>query len=126
KASAPDSFVRPFAGVGVRKTNQGKVAYLGFHSVIGTTILSRSRPMAFSLTTTAMRTFLISSPSAGSNRIRHTSPLTGFVVIDFFLGEGLKAGKLLVVAVVFFRQQCGRRQDRLARFTRHHPQLRRR
>ena len=34
--------MRPLVGVGVRWTNQGKLAYRGFHSVIGTTIFNLS------------------------------------------------------------------------------------
>ena len=54
---------------------------------------------------------LISSPWAGSNLIRHTSPLRRFVVIDFFLTECVKAGKVLVVAIVLFCQRRRCRQD---------------
>src|SRR5437660_10939217 len=81
--------------------------------------------MAFSLITTAVRTFLISSPSAGSNLIRHTSPLrgVGFVVIQFFLAEGFKAGQFLVSAVVFFGHRRRSSQNSLSLLTRHPPQL---
>src|SRR3954468_15654692 len=107
--------------------NHGKPAYLGFHSVIGTTILSRSLPMASSLMTTAVRTFLISSPSAGSNRIRHTSPLSGVeFVIPFFLAKGFKAGQLLVGVVILLRPFCRRGQDGLSLLTRQPSQLGRR
>src|SRR5947207_3259281 len=75
--------------------------------------------------TTAVRTFLISSPSAGSNRIRHTSPRTGvgLVAIQFFLAKGLKAGQLLVGVVILLRHFRRRRQDGLALLTRQPPQL---
>src|SRR5207253_852595 len=81
--------------------------------------------MAFSLMTTAIRTFLISSPSAGSNLIRHTSPLTGvgFIVIQFFLAEGFKTGQILVGAVVLLGHFRRRSQEGLALLTRHSPQL---
>src|SRR5258708_6366474 len=124
-ASAPESFVRPLAGVGARYTNQGKYPYLDFHSVIGTTIFNRRRPMAFSLMTTRVGIFLIPRPPAGSTRIRHTSPLTGFgfVVIQFFLAERLEAGQFLVGAVIRLRQFRRRGEDGLSLLTRHPPQL---
>src|SRR5262245_26337004 len=105
--------------------NQGYVAYLDFHSVIGTTIFSRSRPMAFSLRATAVRILLISSPSAGSNRMRHTSPLTGigFVVIHFFLAVGLKPCQFLVGQVILLPPFCRRSQDGLSLLTRHPSQF---
>src|SRR5215472_6010917 len=95
---------------------------------MGTTIFSLRRPMAFSLMTTAVRTFLISSPSAGSNRTRHTSPLrgVGFVVIAFFLAERFEAGQVLVRPVVLFRQLRRRGKDRLALLPGQPPQLARR
>src|SRR5438046_5052368 len=95
--------------------NQGKFPYLDFHSVIGTTILSRRRPIASSLMTTAVRIFLISSPSAGSNRIRQTSPLTGFgfVTIEFFLTKGVESGEFRASAVVLLRHCRRRGQKRL-------------
>src|SRR5947209_6730275 len=81
--------------------------------------------MASSLTTTAVRTFLISSPSAGSNRIRHTSPRrgTGLVVIQFLLAKRLKAGQVLVGAVILFGQLRRRSQNGLSLLTRHPAQL---
>src|SRR5262245_14587345 len=81
--------------------------------------------MAFSLMTTAIRTFLISSPSAGSNLIRHTSPLTGvgFVVIPFFLAKGLKARQFLIGLVVLLRHRGRRGENGLSLLTRHPSQL---
>src|SRR5437588_12998967 len=82
--------------------------------------------MASSLMTTAVRTFLISSPSAGSNLIRHTSPLTGvgFVVIEFFLAKRLEASQFLVAAVILLRHFRCRCQEGLPPITRQPSKLR--
>src|SRR5688572_16911316 len=84
--------------------------------------------MAFSLMTTAVRTFLISSPSAGSNLIRHTSPLAGvgFVVIPFFLAKGFKACQIFVGPVILLRHRSSGGENGLSLLPRHLPQLGRR
>ena len=76
-ASITDFFVKPFDESGKIGTNHGNWSYLGFHSVMGTTIDKGNRPIAVELTTTAGRVFWISSPMLGSNLISQIFPRRG-------------------------------------------------
>src|SRR5439155_19068676 len=66
-ASAPDSLVRPFSGVGDRCTNHENWVNTCFHSVIGITSRRGKRPTSGTFTITAGRIFRISAPTAGLN-----------------------------------------------------------
>ncbi len=92
KASAPDSFNKPFVELGTKWTNQGQFAYPVFQSVIGTTILSGSRPIVSSLITRAGLVFPISAPCGGSKLTFQTSPLFGIGAFDIevIFSEGVE------------------------------------